>query len=125
MTSDALIKGKGQPIFEDSSGWVYNAVDSTHDGVLTVFLSKPDDSQSKTVSAIEFTGHDQASAPTEMPYLNSLNTTDIIRKYGQPVTSSTTPQGTAILLFRNGIFIDTRNDTVYTYGIFNTAQPKR
>ncbi len=110
MTSEAVFKEKGQPIAQDASGWVYNSVDSKHDGVLTVFFSHLSNSERRAVLAIEFTGHDQSSAPTEMPYLNSLYSADVILKYGEPVARRPTPEGTTFLWFRNGIYIGTRND---------------
>jgi hypothetical protein len=60
-----------------------------------------------------------------MPYLNSLNSADVILKYGEPVTRRPTPEGTTFLWFRNGIYIATRNDKVYRYGIFDLAQLRR
>jgi membrane associated rhomboid family serine protease len=125
MTSDEVLKEKGRPILQDNSSWVYNSVDSKHDGVLTVFFSHPNNSERGAVLAIEFTGHDQTSAPAEMPYLNSLNSTDVILKYGEPASRRPTPEGTTFLWFRNGIYIGTRNDKVYRYGIFDLAQLRR
>lgn len=125
MTSDTLVKQKGRPIVRDDSGWVYNSVDSKHDGVLTVFFSHQGSSEKMAVLAIEFTGHDQTCAPAEMPYLNSLGSADVILKYGEPVTRRSTPEGTTFLWFRNGIYIGTRNDKVYRYGIFNLARLRR
>lgn len=122
MTSDEVLKEKGRPILQDDAGWVYNSVDATHDGVLTVFFSHPNNSERGAVLAIEFTGHDQTSAPAEMPYLNSLNSADVILKYGEPITRRPTQEGTTFMWFRNGIYIGTRNDKVYRYGIFNLAQ---
>ena len=125
MTSEAVFKEKGQPIAQDASGWVYNSVDSRHDGVLTVFFSHLSDGERRAVLAIEFTGHDQSSAPAEMPYLNSLYSADVILKYGEPVARRAAPEGTTFLWFRNGIYVVTRNDKVYRYGIFDLSQLRR
>lgn len=125
LTSEEVLKEKGRPIVQNDSGWVYNSVDSKHDGVLTVFFSHPDNSERRAVLAIEFTGHDQTSAPAEVPYLNSLYSADVILKYGEPVARRPTPEGTTFLWFRNGIYIGTRNDKVYRYGVFDLAQLRR
>jgi hypothetical protein len=122
MTSDEVLKEKGRPILQDNVGWVYNAIDSKHDGVLTLFFSHPSQSETGPVFAIEFMGHDQASAPAEIPYLNSLSTADVILKYGEPIARRPAPQGNTFLWFRNGIYIGTRNGKVYSYGIFDLAQ---
>ena len=125
MTSEAVFKEKGQPIAQDASGWVYNSVDSKHDGVLTVFFSHLSNNERRAVLAIEFTGRDQSSAPAEVPYLNSLYSADVILKYGEPIARRPTPGGTTFLWFRNGIYIGTRNDKVYRYGIFELSQLRR
>jgi hypothetical protein len=85
----------------------------------------PDNRERRAVLAIEFTGHDQTSAPAEVPYLNSLYSADVILKYGEPVARRPTPEGTTFLWFRNGIYMGTRNDKVYRYGIFDLAQLQR
>jgi hypothetical protein len=88
--------------------------------VLTVFFSPGSQREIGLVRAIEFTGHDLASAPPEMPYLNSLKTSDVILKYGEPIRR-TDSQGTAFLWFRNGVYIDVWEDKIYGYGIFDLA----
>lgn len=125
MTSDEVLKEKGRPIVQDNNGWVYNSIDSKHDGVLTLYFSHTSQNETGPLYEIEFMGHDQASAPAEMPYLNSLNAADVILKYGEPIAKRLTPQGNAFLWFRNGVYIGTRNDKVYCYGIFDAAQSKK
>lgn len=125
MTSDEVLKEKGRPIVLGDSGWVYNSVDSKHDGVLTVYFSHRDNSERRAVVAVEFAGHDQTSAPAEVPYLNSLLTADLILKYGEPVATRPIPEGTTFLWFRNGIYVGTRRDKVYSYGIFDLTQLRR
>ena len=122
MTSDEVLKEKGQPIARNHSDWVYNSIDSAHDGVLTLSFSHPSEGETGTISSIEFTGHDQTSAPSEIPYLNSLKTADVIHKYGQPIATRTGPYDTTLMWFRNGVFIGARSDKVYRYGIFDVTR---
>jgi hypothetical protein len=122
MTAAEVLKEKGQPIAQVNSDLVYNSVDSRHDGVITVFFSHPSQRETGLVSAVEFTGHDQTSAPPEIPYLNSLKTRDVIKKYGEPITTRSAPDGTKLLWFHNGVYIGTHNDAVYRYGIFDHKQ---
>lgn len=120
MTADEVLANKGPPLLKDASGWVYNSVDATHDGVLTLFYSKQKSDHMPTVVAIEFTGHDQSSAPAEMPYFNSSGSEDAVRQFGEPFNKRST-NGTTMLYFRNGTFVALRDDKIYSYGIFNTA----
>jgi membrane associated rhomboid family serine protease len=122
MTSAQVLKEKGKPIAQPNSDLVYNTVDSTHDGVITVFFSHPSSSETGPIVAIEFMGHDQTSAPPEIPYLNSLKTRDVIQKYGEPIATRSAPDGTNLLWFRNGVFIGAHNDVVYRYGIFDVTR---
>jgi len=67
-------------------------------------------------------GHDQTSAPAEIPYLNSLNIAYVIHKYGQPIATRTGSYDTTLMWFRNGVFIGARSDKVYRYGIFDVTR---
>jgi membrane associated rhomboid family serine protease len=91
MTSDELVKEKGWPIVEKDTRWVYNSVDSRHDGVLTVYFVPTSHNETRTVWAIEFVGHDQTTAPKEMPFWNSVSSADVILKYGEPVSRRPAP----------------------------------
>jgi membrane associated rhomboid family serine protease len=122
MTAAQVLKEKGQPIAQQNGALTYNAVDSRHDGVITVFFTHPNQVEQGPVFAIEFTGHDQTSAPAEMPYLNSLKTRDVIQKYGEPIATRVAPDGTKVLSFRNGVYVGTHDDTVYRYGIFDISR---
>lgn len=123
MTPDEILRVKGPPIVQDKySGWVYNSIDSKHDGVLTLFFAHQSKNETGPVLVIEFMGHDEESAPSEVSYLNSLSTTDVIRRYGEPINRRPMPDGTTFLYFRNGVYIGTRRDQVYRYGIFDLAQ---
>ncbi len=125
MTSDEILRLKGPRIHEDGSAWVYNAIDSTHDGVLTVYFLRQLQSISRSAVAIEFMGHDKDSAPPEIPYLNSLSTAGVARKYGEPIGRRRMPDGTTFLYFRNGIYIGARDDKVYQYGILDLARLRK
>jgi membrane associated rhomboid family serine protease len=120
MTSAEILKAKGVPLVQEKTAWVYNSIDSTHDAVLTVFFASNNQSDVGPVYAIEFTGRDRGSAPPEIPYLNALNSSEIISKYGEP-TSRTKQEATEFLWFRNGVYVGLHNDRIYRYGIFNLA----
>jgi membrane associated rhomboid family serine protease len=122
MTSAEVLKEKGQPIARNHTDWVYNSVDSAHDGVLTLSFAHPTEGETGPVLSIEFMGHDQTSAPPEIPYLNSLETADVIHKYGQPIATRNGPYDTTLMWFRNGVFIGARSDKVYRYGIFDVTR---
>jgi hypothetical protein len=122
MTADEVLREKGRPIYQDKSSWVYNSIDSRHDGVLTVFFSHPGANGVPSVVAIEFIGHDETSAPPEIPYLNSLHTAEVIRRYGQPIENRAMSAGLTMLWFQNGLYVGARDSKVYRYGIVDLAR---
>jgi hypothetical protein len=120
MTADEVLTVKGPPLVKKASGWVYNAIDATHDGVLTVVYSKQPSNQMPTVVAIEFAGHDRSSAPAEMPYLNNSRSEDAVNQYGEPFNKRS-GDGTTVLYFRKGTFVAQRDDKIFSYGVFDTT----
>jgi hypothetical protein len=116
-STNDLLRAKGQPIYREGMSWVYNSVDSSHNGVLTVALSALPDG---VVRAIEFTG-DEPSAPTEMPFLNGMSKDAILKKYAPMITSKRNVDDSVTVWFRNGVYVDMRREVVFRYGIFDTV----
>ena len=119
MNARELLQSKGDPIQRRQREWLYNTVDSRHDGVLSIELSPAGNDQDSKIVSIEFIGN-QESAPVDLPFLRGLDRSEIIRKYGEPIRQSGDPSQRTFLLFRNGIFValDDTNRVRY-YGIFD------
>jgi rhomboid protease GluP len=116
-TPEELIAAKGQPIHRAASDWVYNSVDSRHNGVVTAaFGANADD----VVRLVEYIG-DQASAPSELPYLNGMSKDAVIKKYAPVSVSQKNPDGTVSVWFANGVFVTMKEAVVVRYGIYDTA----
>jgi membrane associated rhomboid family serine protease len=122
MTPDEVRKIKGSPITQTNKEWVYNAIDDTHDAVISVHFSQGPNGLPDSVYSIDFTGHDSDSAPPEIPFLNSFRKEDVIHKYGEPLTSRELQNGWEYVWFRNGIYIYTLNDKVFSYGVFDLSR---
>ena len=116
MTHEELLAGKGKPIRQEPTYWVYNSVDSKHDGVLTAAFSSSGPNSVSAVRAVEYTG-DEASAPTELPYLNDWSSVKVIEKYGAQIDGRLTLTGEMTFRFRNGVYVNTHDEKVYRYGI--------
>jgi membrane associated rhomboid family serine protease len=121
MTPDEVHKLKGAPLTRENLVWLYNAIDDRHDAVISVHFLKGPDGVPGKIYLIDFTGHDSDSAPRDVPYLNSLTTEDVIQKYGGPLKKQILNNGWGELLFRNGIYIRTQNDKVFSYGVFDLS----
>jgi rhomboid protease GluP len=112
-----IVAAKGQPIHREASEWTYNSVDSRHNGVLTVAFGSDADS---AVRVIEYTG-DQASAPSELPYLNGLSKDAVTKKYSPITVSLKNTDGTVTVWFRNGVYVSIKDTVVVLYGIYDTT----
>jgi membrane associated rhomboid family serine protease len=117
-TISQLIQSKGQPINRDGLAWVYNSVDSRHDGVISAILTSESNG---SVRAIIYDG-DQASAPPELPFLRGMSRADVVKLYGPARESQDTKQGYAWILFDNGVDVFVRDQVVRSYGIYDTTQ---
>jgi hypothetical protein len=117
-TISQLIQSKGQPINRDGLAWVYNSVDSRHDGVISAILTSESNG---SVRAIIYDG-DQASAPPELPFLRGMSRADVVKLYGPARESQDTNQGYAWILFDNGVDVFVRDQVVRSYGIYDTTQ---
>jgi membrane associated rhomboid family serine protease len=117
-TVGQLIQMKGQPINRDGLAWVYNTGDSRHDGVITVILTSESNG---AVRAITYDG-DQASAPPELPFLRGMSKDDLVKQYGAVQVTQDNHDGTAWILFDNGVGVFLLHAVVQGYGIFDTTQ---
>jgi membrane associated rhomboid family serine protease len=117
MTRSELLTAKGQPINKEANSWVFNSIDSKHNGVLTAIFSRPADNAEGTVIAIEYVG-DEASAPVELPYLNDMNSVNVLQMYGPQLSGNLSLHADVTFTFKNGIYVNTREAKVYRYGIF-------
>ncbi len=109
-TVQKLIQLKGQPINRDGLAWVY--------GVITVVLTSESNG---SIRAILYDG-DRASAPPELPFLRGMSKDDLVKQFGRVLNTKDNGDGSAWLLFDNGVGVFTVHAVVQTYGIFDTTQ---
>lgn len=109
-------------IRQEEAYWVYNPIDSKHNGVLTVAFSPSGEHSEGVVRSIEYTG-DEVSAPTELPYLNAWSSANVIEKYGAQMVGRAMHKEEPTFAFRNGVYVNMRNVRVFRYGIFTVPQP--
>jgi hypothetical protein len=57
-----------------------------------------------------------------VPYLNSLATAEVIRKYGEPRKRQTVGKLWEYLWLQNGIYVYTMSGTVSSYGIYDVTR---
>jgi len=119
MTRNELLAAKGNPVHQEENYWVYNTVDSKHNGVVTAVFSPSRAGSEGTVLAVAFSG-DQASAPPELPYLNDMSAVEVLQVYGPQITGHLALHADVTYTFRNGIYVNTREEKIYRYGIFRT-----
>ena len=119
MTRGDLLAAKGRPVQQEENYWVYNTIDSKHNGVVTAVFSLFGEGSEGTVVAVAYSG-DQASAPPELPYLNDTSVIDVLQNYGPQITGHLSLHADVTYTFRNGIYINSRDEKVYRYGIFKT-----
>jgi hypothetical protein len=116
MTRKELLAAKGNPVLRKEGYWVYNSIDSKHYGVLTAVFSPRTGESEGVIRAIAYSG-DEISAPPELPYLDDLSSVAILQKYGPQITGHLTLLGEMTFAFRNGVYVNTREEKVYRYGI--------
>jgi hypothetical protein len=119
MTRGDLLAAKGRPVQQEENYWVYNTIDSKHNGVVTAVFSLSGEGSEGTIVAVAYSG-DQASAPPELPYLNDTSVIDVLQNYGPQITGHLSLHADVTYTFRNGIYINSREEKVYRYGIFKT-----
>jgi membrane associated rhomboid family serine protease len=117
-TVSQLIQSKGQPLNRNGLTWVYKTVDSRDDGVISITLTSESNG---SVRAIIYDG-DQASAPPELPFLRGMSKDDIIKKYGRVLDTQDNHDGSAWILFDNGVGVFIVHEIVRIYGIYDTIR---
>jgi membrane associated rhomboid family serine protease len=117
MTRKELLAAKGNPVVRAPMYWVYNSIDSKHDGVLTMVFSASEQDSGAVVRAIAYSG-DELSAPKDLSYLNGSSSVEVIQQYGRQLKGNLTLQGEMTFMFRNGVYVNTHDEKVYRYGIF-------
>jgi membrane associated rhomboid family serine protease len=124
MTRNELLAAKGKAVREEEDYWVYNTVDSKHNGVVTAVFSPSREGSEGTVLAVAYSG-DQAAAPPELPYLNDTGVIEVLQNYGPALTGKLTLHAETTYTFRNGVYVNSRDEKVYRYGIFRTPPSTR
>lgn len=124
MTRSELLTAKGVPVQKEEGYWVYNSLDSKHNGVVTAVFSPSRDGSEGTVLAVAYSG-DQASAPPELPYLTDTSVVDVLQSYGPQITGHLALHADTTFTFRNGLYVNSRDEKIYRYGIFKMPSPAR
>ncbi|HZZ16196.1 MAG TPA: rhomboid family intramembrane serine protease [Candidatus Sulfotelmatobacter sp.] len=122
MTRNELLAAKGKAVHDEKHYWVYNTVDAKHNGVVTAVFSLSGEGSEETVVAVAYSG-DQASAPSELPYLNDTSVIEVLQNYGPQITGHLALHADVTYTFRNGIFVNSREEKVYRYGIVRIPSP--
>lgn len=122
MTSEQLLHAKGAPVQKESNDWIYNSIDSAHDGLLDVYLTESADGHPATVWAVLFLGKREAEPPG-MANLLAFTRQDLVMRYGTPRSESDAGQETRYLYFHNGliVWLDTAGK-VNAYGVYTLQQ---
>jgi hypothetical protein len=120
MTAAELLAAKGKPTKTRQAHWIYNSIDSAHDGVLDIYLKDAADGSSARVSAVLYWGKEDAE-PAGMPNLLGLTHADLLLRYGAPTAERNAGQGPQYIFFRNGIVVWLEANKVEAYGVYQPA----
>jgi len=122
LTPSELKTAKGAPVQALASDhWVYNSIDSAHNGLLDVFFSDANGAEAQHVSMVMF-GGDREAEPAGMAKLMGRTRQSLVRQYGDPVSESDAGPHSKYLYFRNGIAVLVRSDVTMNYGIWDAAK---
>jgi len=119
MTSEALLRAKGKPIKQPVPNiWVYDSIDSAHDGLLEVYFTPDANSHPGTVWTIYFSGKPEA-APPGLANLLDFSRQDLVMRYGNPRYDLEGDHGRRYVYFYNGLVV-TLNAVgkVEAYGVY-------
>lgn len=120
MDPEELVKARGAPAKRvNSSHWIYDSIDSAHDGLLDVYFDNSAGGSSNKVRAVLFWGKESA-APPGLPNLTGLTRRELIRRFGDPTYTSDVAPDTGYVGFRNGIIALVRSDSTISYGVYVT-----
>jgi len=117
LTREELQTAKGPATRQTATSWIYNALDAKHNGVLTAYFATATEDPKERVKAIDYVG-DEESAPSDLPYLTDLSSVQILQRYGAQVSGHLVLSGPMMFSFANGIYVATRDEKVYAYGIY-------
>jgi Domain of Unknown Function with PDB structure (DUF3857)/Transglutaminase-like superfamily len=122
MTSSQLIQARGAPLKQvQPNHWLYDSIDSAHDGILDVYLTDQRDDDSREVVYLVYSGKREA-APAGLTYLVGRTREYLVRQYGEPMSEvSVDPHG-QYLYFRNGIAVFIVSDKIISYGIYDATK---
>lgn len=122
LTPSELKSAKGAPAQTiGSDHWVYNSIDSAHDGLLDVFFSDATGAEAHRVSMVMFGGKREAE-PAGMAKLLGRTRQSLVRQYGEPVSQSNVGPRAQYLYFRNGIAALVVSDVTKNYGIWDAEK---
>jgi len=122
LTPSELKTAKGAPAQTiGSDHWVYNSVDSVHDGLLDVFFSDVTGVEAQHVSMVMFSGN-RGAEPAGMAKLLGRTRQSLVRQYGDPVSQSSAGPHAQYLYFRNGIAALVVSGVTMNYGIWDAAK---
>ena len=121
MTSEELLRAKGRPVKKEPNRWLYNSIDSAHDGVLDVLLTDGADGHPAAVWGVLFWGEPEAEPPG-IANLLTFTRQDLLMRYGTPSSESDGGQDAKYLYFRNGLMVWLDADKVRAYGVYAPQQ---
>jgi len=118
ITSSQLVHARGAPLKEmEPNHWMYNSIDSAHDGVLDVYLTDKADDDSRKVRAVMYSGKREA-APTGLTYLLGRKRASLVKEFGEPASEQAGPNGQNTCFFNNGIVAILMSDRTVAYGVY-------
>jgi membrane associated rhomboid family serine protease len=117
-TAAKLIQLKGQPIKREGLAWIYSAGASSDDAFISAILTS---GTSASVRAVIYDG-DRSSAPRELPYLVGMSKDDVVKQYRRVLATKDDQDGSAWLIFDNGVGVYLVHAVVRSYGIYDTSQ---
>jgi membrane associated rhomboid family serine protease len=113
-----LIQLKGQPIKREGQAWIYSAGSAQSDGFISAILTSETNG---SVRAVLYDG-DRSSAPPELPYLRGMSKDDVVKQYGRVLATKDDQDGSAWIIFDNGVGVFLVHAIVRSYGIYDTSQ---
>jgi membrane associated rhomboid family serine protease len=117
MSMEELQRAKGKPLQADQYQWTYNSIDSAHDGLLEVLLTRSSDHRSPRVWGVEYLGKPDAEPPG-MPNLIGFTAADVMLRYGAPAHQTSPRENYAQMYFSNGMMVWLERGKVKGYGVY-------
>jgi len=118
MTPSQLVDAKGAPVVRtDPDHWVYNSIDSAHDGLLDVYFTDNPVEELREVRAVLFSGKREAEPPG-LANLLGRKRQSLVQQFGAPVSEGKAGPRGQYLYFRNGILAWLSSGTTIGYGLY-------